>query len=117
MRAPPRTVRLLPTSAQVRPPSTDLRTPTPGRESKALSPTPRPAYRTFGLLREIPSPPMLIGMGLPAGSFWRSISGVQLVPPSVVFQTPPFTEPTKSVLPVASLGSATTAVTRPDAFW
>src|SRR6266542_970149 len=115
MRAPPSTVPLLPAWNQVLPPSTDLNTPTPGRESKAVSATPVPANITILVpLVAMARPPMGAGSGFPARSVRKSIVGFQLLPPSVVFHTPPLAAPTKYELPLRSRGSVTTTVTRPD---
>src|ERR1700722_13730964 len=44
----------------------------------------------------------------------KSVSGCQVTPPSVVFHTPPWAPPMKTVLPVASVGSIAIAATLPE---
>ena len=94
-RAPARTVPLLPTSVQVKPPSVDLRTPLPASESGCRSATPRPAYRTLGLDFDWARAPIGVRIVLPWPSLTLEVSGTQLLPPSVVRQMPPLGVPTR----------------------
>ena len=69
-------------SAQVLPPSIDLRMPRPKLESSELLASPVPAYTTRGLL-------LLTAMAPIDKVFCASVNGIQVVPPLVVFHTLP----------------------------
>ena len=82
-----RPLSLSPMFCQVAPASVDLYTPSPMMsDSRTAHPSPVPAHTTFVLLCATASAPM-------ACTGWLSKMGRKVVPPSVVFQTPPDAEP------------------------
>ena len=97
---------LAPSSCQEAPPSALLSTPTLRPARPELLNEPVPAYTTsfdrgVAALNAAPSlsSGLILMSPIDSDGNW-SVSGVQLVPPSVVRQTPPFTDPANITLPL-----------------
>ena len=71
----------------VAPPFTDFKTPAPSTESEAVFPSPSPTYTVASLKNR--SAPMTTSMLPIDNETSKSLSGVQVAPLFVVFQTPP----------------------------
>ena len=93
-----------PIDCQVVPPSTDLKTPNPASELRAISTSPVPIQTTFGSLGAMAMSPML-NVG------WWVKTGCQVMPAFVVFQTLPDPAPTNHVS--GRLGCTASASMRP----
>src|SRR6476619_2543554 len=76
-----------PTCVQVLPASVDLSTPSPAMLLPRMHDSPIPMYTTSGFDSDTATAPT------DALFTWPSVTGVQLMPPSVVFHSPPPTAP------------------------
>src|SRR4051812_28629956 len=93
-----------PIDFQVRPPSTDLKTPPPGEIELRELGSPVPAHTCIESLGAIASTPI-------ETTFWLSNTGRQVTPLLIDFQIPPAAAATKRLL--EGDGSPVTSETRP----